>query len=232
MSMQKYLPLFLLATTLTPAGASVAWKPIYGARGMGMGGATAAIALDSTATIVNPALLTEQKETRADLGALTFYRPGEITYTRDADELSPGGYPEQTQTTTTSTIPYGGFVWQPGNDKFAVGLGLNVPFVRYPDLVKRPRPLLRHRDDLQLSLRDPGHRLPGHGQTLRRRRYQRREVRRNDPDQTRFRQHTPASPKSRVSTETPNSKETEPGSPTTPESSFTSTRSSRSDSPT
>src|SRR6185436_2099414 len=103
-------------------------KPVYGARGMGMGGATAATGFDPTATLVNPALLIQIEGLTADVGTMAFYHPGNISFTRQADELSPGGYPEQDTSNELSTVPYAGVIYHPEDARWAFGVGINVPF--------------------------------------------------------------------------------------------------------
>ncbi|MFN7975189.1 MAG: outer membrane protein transport protein [Acidobacteriota bacterium] len=117
---------FLMAPAL--GHASVAWRPVYGARGLGMGGAVGASATDQSATLLNPALLVEVKHTNATLGAQVFHHPGGITFRRDADDLSPNGYPEQPTDNDSSLAPFTGFVFHKDDSPFAFGLGVNVPF--------------------------------------------------------------------------------------------------------
>lgn len=121
--------LFALALAAPSLHASVAWKPVYGARGMGLGGAVAATGADATACLVNPALLVDLHEgVSADAGGLFFLHPDEITFRRDADELSPGGYPEQATTNDSSLSPYAGGVYHKEGSKLAFGVSIAVPF--------------------------------------------------------------------------------------------------------
>jgi len=116
------------ATLLTQqASGSVAWKPVYGARGSAMGGAVVASGTDSTATLVNPALLDHIEGLHVDLGALMFYRPDEITYTRAPDPLSPAGY-DEVGVESLSVAPYAGFIFAPEGSDWTFGFGINVPF--------------------------------------------------------------------------------------------------------
>lgn len=120
--------LLTLAACATVAHASVAWKPIYGGRGTAMGGATAASGADTTATLINPALLVQVKGVSADVGSLVFYHPGDITYRREPDALSPAGYKRVETDNSTSLVPYAGAIYHPEEQRWAVGLGVNVPF--------------------------------------------------------------------------------------------------------
>lgn len=120
--------LLMVVTLASAANASVAWKPIYGVRGGSMGGATAATSPDSASALVNPALLVESSGSSASIGVLAFYRPGEISFRRQADEMSPDGYAE-TSTSSLSGIPYAGVLYSPRDEKpFAFGLSVAVPF--------------------------------------------------------------------------------------------------------
>lgn len=115
--------------------ASVAWRPVYGGRGFGIGGATAATADDATATLVNPALLVKAEGLTADVGSLVFYHPSMITYRRDPDELSPAGYREVATENDSSVIPYAGITYHGKDARWAFGLGVHVPFaedLRWP----------------------------------------------------------------------------------------------------
>jgi long-chain fatty acid transport protein len=107
--------------------ASVAWKPVYGARGSAMGGAVVASGSDATVTIVNPALLVQIEGLQADFGALTFYRPDEISFARAADLFSPQGYP-RVSVDSLSVAPYAGVALAPADQEWAFGFGISVPF--------------------------------------------------------------------------------------------------------
>jgi len=127
----RAVPIGVLAGSLAvfalPAVASVAWKPVYGTRGIAIGGAVVATGWDASATLVNPALLTEIDGHRVDFGTLMFYRPDEISFERTPDVLAPAGY-SAVSVESLSVAPYGGVVYSPEGRDWAFGFGVNVPF--------------------------------------------------------------------------------------------------------